>query len=453
MDDVLAAVPAERRVLVTDHEVFGYFADRFDFEVVGTVIPSTTTDAAPSAADLDALAATIRDAGVPAIFTESGQLRRSGRRPRRRGRRRRDRRPVRREPRRAWIRGGDVRRHDAHQRRAHRGSTELIDFITDAFASGITQRALVGGLLAATTTALIGTWVVVRGLAFFGDALAHGVLPGIALAAVWGFDLTLGAALSAVVMVGGVNLVHRTTRLSDDTSIGLLFVGMLALGVIIISRTDSYAGDLTSFLFGDILGVQTSDLRLAAIVLAVTIAGVVLGHRAFLALAVDAEKATSLGLRPGLAHAAMLTLLALSVVASFRAVGTLLVFGLLVAPPATAVLIVRRLPLAMLVAVGLGWLAVVAGLVVSYHADTAASATIAGIAVAQFFVVLTVTEVGTRRRAGDHRFLTVPTRLEASRWRRWNVPQSKSSTHRAGESHMLERAAREGGNGHWARGP
>ena len=239
---------------------------------------------------------------------------------------------------------------------------------------------------------------MVRGLAFFGDALAHGVLPGIALAAVWGFDLSLGAALSAVVMVGGVNLVHRTTRLSDDTSIGLLFFGMLALGVIIISRTDSYSGDLTSFLFGDILGVQTSDLRLAAIVLAVTIAGVVLGHRAFLALAVDAEKATSLGLRPGLAHAAMLTLLALSVVASFRAVGTLLVFGLLVAPPATAVLIVRRLPLAMLVAVGLGWLAVVAGLVVSYHADTAASATIAGIAVAQFFVVLAVTEVAAHVR-------------------------------------------------------
>jgi manganese/iron transport system permease protein len=273
----------------------------------------------------------------------------------------------------------------------------LIEFVTDAFSSGITQRALLGGLLAAATTALVGTWVVVRGLAFFGEALAHGMLPGIALAAVWGFDLWLGAAVSAVVMVGGVNLVHRTTRLSDDTGIGLLFVGMLALGVIIISREDTYAGDLTSFLFGDILGIDAADLWQAAVVLAVSAVALIVGHRAFLALAVDPDKAATLGLRPGLAHASMLALLALSVVASFQAVGTLLVFGLLVAPPATALLFVRRLPLAMLTAVGFGCLAVVAGLVVSYHADTAASATVAGIAVAQFFVVLAATSWLRRR--------------------------------------------------------
>ena len=109
----------------------------------------------------------------------------------------------------------------------------ISDVVLDAFQSQISQRALIGALLTATTTALVGTWVVVRGLAFFGDALAHGVLPGIALAAIWGFDLTLGALVSALVMVGGVNLVNRTTRLSDDTGIGLLFVGMLALGVVI----------------------------------------------------------------------------------------------------------------------------------------------------------------------------------------------------------------------------
>ncbi len=250
--------------------------------------------------------------------------------------------------------------------------------------------------MAATTTALIGTWVVVRGLAFFGEALAHGLLPGIAVAVLWGFDLTLGALASAMLMVLGVNLVHRTTRFSDDTGIGLLFVGMLALGVIIISREDTYAGDLTSFLFGDVLGVRTDELRLGVIALAVTLAAVVVGHRSFLALAVNREKATSLGLRPGVAHVAMLALLAMSVVSSFRAVGTLLVFGLLVAPPATAMLLVRRLPVAMAVSVVLGWLAVVLGLAISYHADTAASASIAGIAVAQFFVVLAVTELRDR---------------------------------------------------------
>jgi ABC-type Mn2+/Zn2+ transport system permease subunit len=278
------------------------------------------------------------------------------------------------------------------------------NFFADAFASDITRRALVGGLIAATTTSLIGTWVVLRGLAFFGDAVAHGVLPGIALAAVWGFDLTLGAMFSAVVMVFGINLVHRTTRLGDDTGIGLLFVGMLALGVVIISRADSFAGDLTSFLFGDVLGVRDAEIQLGFAALAVTIVGLVLGHRSFLALAVNRDKAETLGLRPGLAHAVMLTLLALAVVASFRVVGTLLVFGLMVAPPATAVLLVRRIPVAMVVAVGFGWLSVVLGLAVSYHADTAASATMAGMAVAQFFVVLTATEL--------------PPRPSRPRWRR-----------------------------------
>jgi ABC-type Mn2+/Zn2+ transport system permease subunit len=277
------------------------------------------------------------------------------------------------------------------------------NFFADAFASDITQRALIGGLIAATTTALIGTWVVVRGLAFFGDAMAHGVLPGIALAVIWGFNLTLGAMVSAVVMVLGINLVHRTTRLSDDTGIGLLFVGMLALGVVIISRSDTFAGDLTSFLFGDVLGVRDDELIIGVVALGVTIIGLALGHRSFLALSVNREKAQALGLRPGLAHGVMLMLLALSVVASFRVVGTLLVFGLLVAPPATAVLLVRRIPVAMIVAVGFGWLAVVLGLAISYHADTAASATMAGIAVGQFFIVLAITEtvaaIQRRRRS------------------------------------------------------
>ncbi len=268
----------------------------------------------------------------------------------------------------------------------------MFDIFTDAFASELTQRALLGGLIAATTTALVGTWVVVRGLAFFGDALAHGVLPGIALAAIWGFDLTLGALASAAVMVVGVNLVHRTTRLSDDTGIGLLFVGMLALGVIILSRQATFAGDLTAFLFGDILGVSDDEIGIGFAVLAITVVGLVLGHRSFLALSVNRDKATALGLRPEIAHGALLVLLALSVVSSFEVVGTLLVFGLLVAPPATAVLLVRRIPLAMGLAVAFGWSAVVVGLTVSYHADTAASATVAGVAVAQFFVALVAIE-------------------------------------------------------------
>lgn len=268
----------------------------------------------------------------------------------------------------------------------------MIDFFTDPFSSTIAQRALMGGLVVAAITALIGTWVIVRGLAFLGDALAHGVLPGLAVGVLWGVNLTVAGFVSALAMVAGVNLVHRTTRLSDDTGIGLLFVGMLALGVIIISRNDTYAGDLTSFLFGDILGVDRTDIVVGLVALAITIVGLLIGHRSFLALSVNHEKAAALGLRPGLAHGAMLALLALSVVVSFQVVGTLLVFGFLVAPAATAVLVVRRIPRTMVVAVLFAWLSVVLGIIVSYHADTATSATIAGIGVALFFVVLAVVE-------------------------------------------------------------
>jgi len=267
-----------------------------------------------------------------------------------------------------------------------------VQYITDAFSSDLMRRALFGGLLAATIAALVGTWVVIRGLAFFGDALAHGVLPGIALAVLWGMNVTLGAAVSALVMVGGVNVIHRTTRLSDDTGIGLLFIGMLAAGVVIISSNDTHAGDLTGLLFGDVLGVSTGDLRLGVIALAITVIVLAIGHRSFLALSLDRDKAAALGLRPGIAHVAMLALLALAVVACFRVVGTLLVFGFLVAPPATAILVVRGVERIMVAAVGFAWVSVIVGLTISYHAGTAASATVAAFSVGLFFAVLAVAE-------------------------------------------------------------
>ncbi len=250
------------------------------------------------------------------------------------------------------------------------------------------QRALLGGILAAVTTSVVGTWVVMRGLSFMGDALAHGVLPGIALAVVVGFDVTLGAVLSALVMIGGINLVHRRSRLAEDAGIGLLFVGMLALGVIIISRAGSYAASLSGILFGDALGVTTGDLVLIATGTVVALVASVVFYRPFLALAFNEQKAEVLGLKPAAANALLLALITLAVVTSFRTVGSLLVFGLLVAPPATAALVSRRVPVMMVVAAAIGILAVLVGLLISWYAGTAAGATMAGVAVAIFFVVL-----------------------------------------------------------------
>ena len=269
-------------------------------------------------------------------------------------------------------------------------------WLTEPFQYDFVLRALFAGSLAAITCALIGTWVVIRGMSFMGDALAHGVLPGIAIAFIVGVDVAIGAFISAIVMVIGINLVNRASKLSTDTGIGLLFVGMLALGVVIISRTRSFTGDLTSFLFGSVLGVKDSDIWLQSIAAIITLIAVVALHRVFLALSFNPEKAASLGMRPRLAHIVMLTLVAIAIVASFRTVGTLLVFGLLIAPPATAALIVRRVPAMMALACAIGVISVAFGLVLTYHYDTAAGATMAGTAVAFFFIVLAVREAAIR---------------------------------------------------------
>lgn len=275
-----------------------------------------------------------------------------------------------------------------------------MDVLVEPFlANPFMQRALLASLLTVVTTSLVGTWVVLRGMSFMGDAMAHGVIPGITVAYLLGISLSLGAAVSALLMVLGINLVDRRSRLPQDTAIGLLFVGMLAFGVMIISLRGAYAGDLTTILFGDAIGVTTGDVVVTAVAAVVTLVATVVAHRAFLVLAFSRDKAEVLGFRPGPAHVALLVLIGLAVVASFQTVGTLLVFAFLVAPPAAASLLARRVPTMMGVAVGLGVIAVVVGLLVSYHAGTPASPSIAVTAVAEFFVVLAVREVLDRTTA------------------------------------------------------
>jgi ABC-type Mn2+/Zn2+ transport system permease subunit len=273
-----------------------------------------------------------------------------------------------------------------------------VDWLTDAFSLGFQQRALVAGALAAVCCAVVGTWVVIRGMTFLGDALVHGVVPGIALALLVGVDPLIGAVVAAAVMIGGIGLVHRQTTFPEDTGIGLLFVGMLGLGVIFISRTPSFTGDLTGILFGDVLGVTTGDVAAIAVVAGVVTIGSIAAYRPFLVLAFNEQKAELLGLRPGLAHVALLVLLTLAIVGSFRTVGTLLVFGLLVGPPATAALLVRRVPAMMATAAAIGVGGVVIGLVVSYHAGTSGSATMAVVPIVVFFIVLATRSVGAARR-------------------------------------------------------
>jgi len=258
-------------------------------------------------------------------------------------------------------------------------------FLTNPFMA----RALLAGLLTVVATSVIGTWVVLRGMSFLGDALAHGVLPGIAVAFIAGFDTTVGAMFAALVMVGLVHAVRTRSPLPDDVGIGLLFVGMLSLGVVIISsRRGSYVGDLNRFLFGSVTGVDSADLLRLTVVAVVAVVGTLVLYRALLVLTFDETLARMVGLRPRLTHLALLTLMALAIVATFGVVGNLLVIAFLIAPPATAVLVARRVPVIMAVGVALGSVSVVVGMLISFHAGTAASATMALVSVALFLVVL-----------------------------------------------------------------
>ncbi len=256
------------------------------------------------------------------------------------------------------------------------------DALLAPFALDFVQRAFAGGALVAILCGIVGTWVIVRGMAFLGEALAHGMLPGVALATVLGAPVLVGGALSAVAMSLGIAAVQRRGKLSYDTSIGLLFVAMLALGVIVISHSGSFATDATSILFGDILAIAPVDLALLA---GATVVGLIVAaafHRSLVALALDPRVAAVLGLRPRLAQAVLVGLVTLAVVASYQAVGSLLVVGLLLAPAVAASPWTTRIPTRMLLAAALGVVAVFAGLLVSWHAATAAGASIAAAAIA-----------------------------------------------------------------------
>lgn len=267
----------------------------------------------------------------------------------------------------------------------------FIDALIVPFDVSFISRALVAGCLAAILCSLIGTWVILRRLTFFGDAMSHGMLPGVATASLLGGNLMFGAAISALIMSAGVVWTSRKSSLSQDVSIGLQFITMLSLGVVIVSHSDSHAVDLTSFLFGDILGVRPSDIFIIAIATVLGGLTIFLFHRQFTALAFDERKAHTLGLNPRFAHLLMLTLIALATVVSLQVVGTLLVFGLLIGPPATAALLVQdkaSISLTMIVASLLGCAEIYLGLLISWHASTAAGATITLLSAAIFFATL-----------------------------------------------------------------
>ena len=273
-----------------------------------------------------------------------------------------------------------------------------MEFLTEPFDAEFVRTGAIAAAVVGVLCGVVGCYVVMRGMALMADSLAHGVLPGVAIAfaitagsagtepdeaALW-----LGALAAGLLTAAGTNLVIRRSRVREETAAGVVFVFMLALGVVIASRVEGYSVDLTSFLFGDVLGVTGGEVAVSAALSLAVLALVATLYRPFLMISFDPQRAAALGMPVERLHLVMLVIVTLAVVIGFRVVGALLVLGLLIAPPATAALLTRRLPAMMALSAGLAALSAPLGLLLSWHLDLAAGASIVLVAVSAFVAAL-----------------------------------------------------------------
>jgi len=252
-------------------------------------------------------------------------------------------------------------------------------------------RGLAAAVLVGIVCAVVGTYVVLRGMAFFGDALAHTILPGVAL----GYLVSGGAkdtlfwwALgTAVIAALGIGAISKQAQVKEDTAIGIIFAGMFALGIALISTVRSYAVDLSHFLFGDVLGVSTGSLWLILIFSGIVLLTIFAFYKEFLTLSFDPILAITMRLPVGLLENLLLTLIAVTIAVSLQTVGVALMVAMLVTPAATAYLLTHRLPVMMGLAALFASLSGVIGLYLSYYLSIASGAAIVLTATAFFLLV------------------------------------------------------------------
>jgi manganese/iron transport system permease protein len=273
------------------------------------------------------------------------------------------------------------------------------ELVLEPFRSEFMRTGALAALMVGVLCGAVGCFVVVRGMALLADSFAHGVLPGVAVAVLITagssgepdrLAVLLGGLAGAVVTALGTTVILRRSGLREDTATAVMFVFMLALGVVIISRASDFAIDLAAFLFGDVLSVPSSEIPLTGALTVVVLIVLAVLYRPLVLTAFDRRRAASLGVSVAAMELALMVLLAVAVVIGFRVVGALLVLGMLIAPPATAALVTRRLPAMIAVSAGVATLCAPVGLLVSWHLDVAAGASIVLVAVLVFFVVLAV---------------------------------------------------------------
>lgn len=261
----------------------------------------------------------------------------------------------------------------------------MIEFLTAPWQYDFWARAFLVAIMSGVVCGVIGSHVVLRGMAFIGDAVSHAVFPGIAVAFVVGFDLVVGGAIAGVLTAVLVAVFTQNRRLKEDAVIGIMFAGAFGLGIVILSTAPGYGGSLESFLFGSILGISDSDVRDVAIIGAVLVIAALLLHRRLVAVSLDRELARSVGLPVFAMDLLLYIMVTLAIVISLRAVGNILVLALLITPAATARLLTDRLPVMMVLAPIIGGASTVAGLYISYALDLAAGGLIVLVVTCVFF--------------------------------------------------------------------
>ena len=240
---------------------------------------------------------------------------------------------------------------------------------------GFMQTALLGSLVISVTCSVLGVYVVLRRMAFFSDAVAHTALPGLVVAYLQGWNLLGGAVVAGVATALGIGWLSRRGTLREDTAIGVVFTGLFALGIAMISATRSFR-DVSAMLFGNILGVTDAELALVGGVAVVVFLALFLLHKELELTSFDPIHALVAGINPDVARYILLVLLALAVVAGIQAVGVVLVSGLLITPAAAASLLTNRLPRMMAIAIGISVVASVGGLYASYFFNVSSGAAI-----------------------------------------------------------------------------
>ena len=276
-----------------------------------------------------------------------------------------------------------------------------MSWLTDPFAFEFMRIALAGGMAVGVSCATVGVYVVYRRMAFLGNAIAHTVLPGVVVAIALGANLLVGALVAALVTSFAIALTSSRGALAEDTAIGVVFSGMFALGILLISLRDSFR-DLTAVLFGNILGISEGELLALAGIAAIVVLLMGAFHKELELTTVDPVHAAAIGLNPEVVRVALLILLAPVIVAGIQAVGIIMVTALLVTPAATASLLTRRLVPMIVVSNAIAALSTVAGLLLSWHLDASAGAAIVLCATALFAVAWVIDRV-RRLRAGSTR--------------------------------------------------